>query len=47
MTEWEVSEGVPVTKAGLEWQRMASKRRVLDKNPSNLKRRVERGDGRH
>lgn len=43
----EVSWAVPVTKVGLERQRMTSKRTVLDKNPRDLRRRVERGDGRY
>ena len=38
MTEWEVSRGAPVTKAGLDRQRMASKRGALDKKAKRLEK---------
>lgn len=39
--------GVLVTKAGLEKQRVALKRRVVNKTKKLEKERVERGDRRH
>ena len=47
MTEWEVSRGAPVTKAGLERQRMASKRGALDKgDPRTQKGKIREDETR-